>query len=520
MKLTASTIFRLSLSTTILAGALGAALLPATAQDTPVKGGTLVVARAADVVLWDPKFTNDNDSLWAQSQIYSTLLQNSPDGTELQPSLAESYEFSDDSKEFTFKLKTASFCDGTPITAEDVKFSFDRAIEPDSGVSWQFAAGMVVDVIDPQTVKITLPDSNVAFPSYLTLWGSSIVSKAQAESAGVEALAETPIGSGPFCLDTWEKGQKIVLTPNPGYWNPEQPYLDAVELRVVQDDNARVLQVRTGEVDIAMVIPANLAGALDGVDGVKMNQETIYGTAAIVPNLAKVPALADVKVRQAIARAIDKDAMIQATLFGNGQAAQSPFYGPGILYWTDEFAVPYDLEAAKALMAESGFPDGFSTTLIIPSGDQLAQQTATIFADQLAQIGIQVAISPVEAGTWWEMWSGGEFELVYKLGTNDVIDPAMNVPFDFWSKAEGGSDSAFSGYRNEEIVKISHEAQAELDPAARSELYREMQRIAMDESPQFYLFHPTTIWATRDNVHGFAVFPTKAHRFWETWKSE
>lgn len=494
--------------------------VPVEPADAPVKGGKLVVARAADVVLWDPKFTNDNDSLWAQNQIYSTLMQNSPDGTELQPSLAESYEFSEDSKEFTFKLKAAKFCDGTRITAEDVKFSFDRAIEPDSAVSWQFAAGMVVDIIDPLTVKVTLPEANVAFPSYLTLWGSSILSKAHAEVNGVAALSEKPLGSGAFCVDTWEKGQRTVLTPNPGYWNSDQPYLDSVELRVVQDDNARVLQVRTGEVDIAMVIPANLAGALEGVAGVKTFQETIYGTVAIVPNMAKVPALKDVKVRQAIARAIDKDAMISAVLFGNGQAAQSPFYGPGILFWTDEFAVPYDLDAAKALMAESGFPDGFSTTLIISSGDQLAQQTATIFADQLSQIGIQVAVSPVEAGTWWEMWSGAEFELVYKLGTNDVIDPAMNIPFDFWSKAEGGSDSAFSGYRNEEIVKISQKAQSETDPAARGELYRELQRLAMEESPQFYLFHPTTIWATRDNVKGFAVFPTKAHRFYETWKSK
>src|SRR5688572_22829885 len=120
MKLTASTVYRLSLSTAVLAGALGAALLPTAAQDTPVKGGTLVVARAADVVLWDPKFTNDNDSLWAQGQIFTTLLQNSADGKELQPALAESYEFSEDSKEFTFKLKTAAFCDGSPITAEDV----------------------------------------------------------------------------------------------------------------------------------------------------------------------------------------------------------------------------------------------------------------------------------------------------------------------------------------------------------------------------------------------------------------
>lgn len=509
------------LTSLALTTALGYALPGLAQEEQPVEGGTLIVARPADVNLWDPKFTNDNDSLWAQGQIYANLLQNSPDGTEIRPWLAESYEINADSSEYTFKLRQdAEFCDGTPITAEDVKFSFDRATQPDSNVSWQFPANPQVEVVDPHTVRITLDRPNVAFASYLTLWGSSILSKAHAEAVGEEALAENPLGSGAFCVETWDKGQRVVLVPNPGYWDPEQPYVDRVEMRVVQDDNARVLQVRTGEVDIALAIPFSLAGALEGVDGVTMHEQTIYGTAAIVPNLEKVPALADVKVRQAISRAIDRDAMIEAVLFGNGQPAQSPFYGPGILFWTDEFGVEHDLEAAKALMAESEFPDGFSASLIIPSGDQLASQTATIFADQLSELGINIQITPVEAGTWWEMWSGSEFELVYKLGTNDVIDPAMNIPFDFWSKDEGGSDSAFSGYRNEEIVRVSQEAEAELDPARRASLYNDVQRIAMEEVPQFYLFHPTTIWATRDNVRGFAVFPTKAHRFWEAWKAQ
>ncbi len=503
---------------TALAVLLTGTALTATAQ-TPTEGGTLTVARPADVVSWDPKFTNDNDSLWAQGQIYATLLQNSPDGTQTNPWLAESWEINADSSVYTFKLRTdAAFCDGTPITADDVKYSFDRAVAPDSGVSWQFPSDPKVEVIDPQTVQITLSRPNVAFASYLTLWGSSILSKAYAESVGEEVMAEQPLGSGPFCLDSWSKGEQIVLKPNPGYWDPAQPFVDEVVMRVVQDDNARLLQVRTGEVDIALAIPFSLAGALEGVEGVATHMQTIFGSAALVPNLRTVPAFNDVNVRMAMAMATDKQAMVDALLFGNGVAAQSPFYGPGILFWTDEFAVPFDLEKAKGLMAASEFADGFSATLIIPSGDQLAAQTATIFADQMGQLNIEILISPVEAGTWWEMWSGGTFELVYKLGTNDVLDPAMNIPFDFWSKDEGGSDSAFSGYRNEEIVRISQEAEAELDPAIRAEMYKELQRIAMSEMPQFYLFHPTTIWATQDNVQGFAVFPTKAHRFWETWK--
>ncbi len=508
--------------TMVAASVLSAVLTsPLFAQETPQSGGTLVVARPADVNLWDPKYTNDNASLWAQHQVYANLIQNSADGLELRPSLAESWEISDDSTTYTFTLRqNAFFCNGDPITADDVKFSFDRAMEDDSNVSWQFPANPQVSVIDDHTVQIEIDRPNVAFVSYLTLWGSHILSRDYAEEVGPEGLAAAPMGSGAFCLERWDRGQVAVLTPNPGYWEPDMPYVDRVEMRVVQDDNARILQLRTGEVDVALQIPFSQASSLDSVPDVDATMVTIYGTAAVVPNVSRVPELADVRVRQAISYAVDREAMIDAILQGNGEPAESPFYGPGILYHTDEFATGYDLERARALMAESSAPDGFEVDLVIPSGDELAQQTAVILNDQLAQIGIQINVVPVEAGTWWQMWSSGEFEMVYKLGTNDVIDPAMNIPFDFWPRDIGGSDSAFSGYVNERIVEISVEAEGAQDPDQRRELYTELQQIAMEEVPQLYLFHPTIIYGTRDNVQNFAVFPTKLHRFWEVWMTE
>ena len=171
-------------------------------------------------------------------------------------------------------------------------------------------------------------------------------------------------------------------------------------------------------------------------------------------------------------------------------------------------------------MAESSAPDGFAVEMTIPSGDSLASQTAVILKDQLAQIGIEITITPVESGTWWEMWSGGKAQMLYKLGTNDVIDPAENLPFDFWSADEGGSDAAFTGFHNDEIVKLSQEAETTLDAKKRGKLYYELQKIAMDEVPQVWLFHPSNRWATRKNVQGFAVYMTGLHRFWETWKTE
>jgi peptide/nickel transport system substrate-binding protein len=493
----------------------GEAAATAAPAGEAASGGVLTVARSADANLWDPKYTNDNNSLWAQTQIYATLMQNSPDGKELLPWLAESYEFNEDATEVTFKLHdNAQFCDGTPITAEDVKWSLDRAMEEDSAVSWQFFSNPAVEVIDPLTVKFTLDRPNVAFPHYLTLWGMSVLSKKYAEENGIEALTDRPLGSGPFCLDRWEKGQLIVLTPNPGYWADDGSKVDEVQLKVVQDDNARVLQVQTGEVDIALDIPYAQVEALQGQPGVEVVVDTLYGTAAIPLNQRTVPQFQDKLVRQAMAHAIDRQAIVDAVLLGEGEVAKSPFYGSAILYWTDDFEIPFDLEKAKQLMAESSAPDGFAAELIIPSGDTMAQQTAVILKDQLAQLNIDITITPVESGTWWEMWSGGTYEMLYKLGTNDVIDPAENLPFDFWSKEEGGSDAAFTGFYNARIVELSKMAEREFDPEKRAALYYELQQIAMDETPQLWLFHPSNRWATRDNIEGFSVFPTGLHRFW------
>ncbi|MBA4465649.1 ABC transporter substrate-binding protein, partial [Cylindrospermopsis raciborskii CS-506_A] len=200
------------------------------ASQTPKKGGKLIVARASDISVWDPKYTNDTLTIQAQQQIYANLLMTSADGKSVQPSLAERYEVSEDGRVYTFKLRSnAKFCDGSPITAEDVKFTFDRAMEKDSRVPWQFPNKPAVEAPDPSTVKITLDRANVAFARYLTLWGTHVVSKAYTEKVGQQEMGQKPLGSGAFCLDRFVKGQVTTLKRNPGYWDPEKPYLDEIE---------------------------------------------------------------------------------------------------------------------------------------------------------------------------------------------------------------------------------------------------------------------------------------------------
>ena len=179
------------------------------------RGGTLVAARAADGVRWDPAHINENDSLWAAFQTNGNLIMTTPDGKGFQPYIAKNWKTSNGGKVFTFQIDpNAKFCDGSAITANDVVFSFQRASAPKAIVSWQYPKGMKIAAKGAHTVVITLPTANASFLSYLTLWGTGIVSQAYAKKVGDKGLASKPLGSGPFCLANWQRGVEIDLTRN------------------------------------------------------------------------------------------------------------------------------------------------------------------------------------------------------------------------------------------------------------------------------------------------------------------
>ena len=275
---------------------------PAAEAKVDKSGGVLRVARVADVYKWDPQFIDENDSLWASTQIYSALLKVSMDGTELEPFLAESYDMNDTATEFTFHLnKDAKFCDGTQITSEDVKFSFERAAASPA-VQWMVPAGMTFDVSDPLVFKITLAEPNIALPWWVTLWGMQVVSKAYTESHSAEQMLNEPLGSGIFCLKEWKKGEVIVLEPNPYSWLKDKegntlPYVDEVQWMVVPDANNRTLMLEAGEIDVAIDPPYNQVEALDAKDGISAYTADLMGEATIWLNMNK---FSDPKVRQAV----------------------------------------------------------------------------------------------------------------------------------------------------------------------------------------------------------------------------
>jgi peptide/nickel transport system substrate-binding protein len=484
-------------------------------------GGTLVAARAADAVLWDPANINENDSLWAAYQIQANLIMASPDGKTLQPYIAQRWTISKSGRVFKFFINPKSrFCDGSSITAQDVVFSFSRASKKKAIVSWQYPAGMRVKAQGAKTVVITLPTPNASFLSYLTLWGTEVVSKKYALKVGDKGLASKPLGSGPFCLKSWQKGSEIDLTRNKYFWLKDKqgnrlPYLDAVKWKISKDDTARVVALQSGQVDVITPVPPAQVNLLKSDKKVTVGESPLLGTISLFTNF-NVPALADEKVRQALNYAVDKEGIIKAVLFGHGTPALSPLFLAN--YTTTKYGYPFDLAKAKTLMSQSKFPKGFSATVTYTGGDSIAQQTLVILKDQWSKIGVTINLKPIEEGVYFSTWQSGKWDMMWVKATNDIFDPAENLHFEMMGK-EGGSDSGWTGYEAPALNTLVLAAEKEMNKTKRAALYDRIQKIYMAEGPQVYLFHPSNLWATGTNVHGFQIYKTGLHPFMYTWLS-
>lgn len=474
-------------------------------------GGTLRAARAADVLSWDPMVINENDSYYGANALFATLLKASPDGTKDLPYLADSYVHDANYTDFTFKLNpNAQFCDGSPITADDVIYSWTRAI-PSDPVGWMFPAGIKMDAPDPHTFHFSLPGPNVAMADWTTLWGMMIISKKYAETAGASAMSAKPLGSGPFCLTDWQQGSKITLERNPHFWIKDSagntlPYLDKVEWFVVPDANNRVLKLQAGELDIAEDIPANQVATLKGSPGIDVETTPLEGTGLVELSMTK---FSDPKIRQAVNYAVDKDALIKIALAGLGTPAYS-FLSLG-KYSTDEYGYHFDLNKAKALMAQSSTPNGFDVEYLSKAGDPVASQVGVVLKDQLAKIGINVTIAELEGGAYSERRATGKFEMLYKLGTLDIYDSSENLNYDV-------NTAGFTGWQKVDpnapaVWALAQKAAVNPNETERAQQFNELQKLYMAAPPSIPLLNPLNAWATSTAVHGYRFLPSGTRPF-------
>lgn len=382
----------------LAAGTLLAGNLPAEAQSAPVRGGKLLYGRYADSLFLDGVQTELNVDIWVLCSIYDTLLLPSSDGLGLRPGLATQWNWSDDGKILTVKLRPGvKFSDGTPMTAQDVQWSLNRARDPKQG-AWNslLASVATIDIADPSTVVLNLKHPDPTLLPVLATFNTGILPAAQFMAAAGETLdekakafAEKPIGTGPFMLTEWQRGVVMKLARNPYHWRmaPDGkpfPYLDALEFPVIPDDATRLLKLKAGELTGCEFVPYARVAELKGNPDLDMqlwaSTKINYLTMNVRPKLkdGSDNPLSNVKVRQALNHAVNKDALIAITTRGLGKPMKSMMSAATPLMDGNTPPYPYDLAKAKALLAELGVATGFdlSCMTLAGSADEISNMTA------------------------------------------------------------------------------------------------------------------------------------------------
>ncbi|TCD15490.1 ABC transporter substrate-binding protein [Oricola cellulosilytica] len=414
------------------------------------------------------------------ANIFEGLTRIGPNGT-VEPALAESWSLSDDELVYTFNLHDGvTFHDGTSLDAGDVVFSLDRARAEDSTNAQKalFAAIDTVEAVDDLTVMVTLKQPSGSF-LYNMGWGDAVI--VAPETA--ETNKENPVGTGPFRFDSWAKGSSVSIVRNPDYWG-DQVALEKAMFRFISDPAAATASLLAGDVQAFPNFPApeavpqfeadpRFAVVIGSTEG-----ETILSTNNGKPPFDKL------EVRQAIAHAIDRQAIIDGAMFGQGTPIGSHFapHHPAYVELVETY--PYDPERAKELLAEAGFPDGIKATIKLPP-PSYARRGGEIVAAQLREVGIDLEIIPVE----WAQW----LDQVFKAKDYDLTIVSHTEPNDIGIYAR---DDYYFQYRNPEFNDVMAKLDATAGEEERYALMRQAQEILANDAVNGFMFQlaKTGIW--------------------------
>ncbi len=439
------------------------------------RGGELRFARPEEPATFDPTVPGDNGSIWAMTQIYSTLTRVDDTGTGIVPDLAESWDVSEDTLVYTFHLREAKFSNGNTVTADDVVFSLGRAQV--GSYAFIFEPLDTIEALDASTVQVTLKRPYTPFLSVAALFQASIVPKDVFE-ADPEAFGDNPIGSGPFMLEEFSRSEQVVLVPNPNYWelgadcNP-LPYLDKVTLLFIPDSNSRVLGFRNNDYDVIQSVPPNEAQNIQSTDGVTLEVAPFYGLAYVYFNHQK-PLLSNESFRLALNYAVDRQVILDLVYFGYGEIPNS--YMPKMNFWSaDVPLIPYDVDKAKELLTEAGYA-GEALNLQISAGDAPSKQIATILQQFWTQAGINVTIVEVDPGSSFSAIAEGTYDTALGYITSDINDDdeLASLQADFQMS---GFNSFFSWYQSDEVSALLKQARETADPEERAAIYAQTQEM-------------------------------------------
>ncbi|MEZ4530808.1 MAG: ABC transporter substrate-binding protein [Thermomicrobiales bacterium] len=497
-----------------LAGAAAAATVPgvarfgtALAQDaTPpadvVMGGTLRMGMQSDPGTLDPQLQSLTATWHVVEFIYNRLTKVNPD-LSVALELAESVDISEDGLTYTFKLHPANFHNGRPVVAEDVVFSFNRLIAPEtaSPSAADLASMASIEAPDDSTVVITLKQPDASFLAMISGQSCIIIPKEVIEEHG--DLSQVAIGSGPFKFVEYVPNTHIKLEKNTDYFEAGVPYLDALEMLIAAEDNSRTAALIQGTVDFIEYAPSQDIPILESDSSIQLAGNSIQQIRMIGFNLTREP-FTNPQVRKAISMAIDRGPIIDAALSGYGTPTEQIF---AATFWPSlgELEIPApDIEGAKALLAEAGFPDGFDTTITSWAEYGFLKNTAVVVQEQLKQIGINAELNLLDTGSMGQtVYIDKDFDMAV-TGDSGFVDPNGLVFGNFYT-GEGGN---FVGYSNPQADELISQGIAVTDQAARTEIYQQLSELLMEELPWVCLYIGQQYEAMKSYVMGYEHIPT------------
>lgn len=475
--------------------------------------GTLTVGARGEPTVLDPQLQNDQPSTFSCFQFYENLLIKNTFTGEFEPVLAESWEPIND-RTFRFHIRQGVKAhNGAEFTAHDVKFTIDRGIASAlKSYCWGVFDGDACVVIDDYTIDIATKEPFGPMLEYLTNNAALMVSQSAVEAQGEEAYGRNPDGAtGPYKFVEWVSGDRIVLERNENYWG-EQPYFDRLVLRNITDDTTRALSLESGDIDICIDVPGAQLAGLKEVPTVDLLTIPSYTITYMGLNCAHEP-LNDVRVRKALRYALDLDNMVKIAFSGTATTADGPYTSALSCYRPpkDGESYEYDVEKAKALLAEAGYADGFEINLWA-NENQVRIDLCEMIQNAWAQIGVKANVQIMEFGTYLEKTANGEHDC-YILGFVSAGDDGDYL-HDMFHSTKGYTNNR-QAYKNPAYDEAIDSARVSSDQAFRQEMFEEVQSIIRNDLPWIPIGCGTYTYGLRSTLTNMEPQPAgNPHIYW------
>ena len=473
---------------------------PSAAQSGELpNGNSVTVGIAQDLDNLDPQLAKTAGIREVLFNIFEGLVKASPDGS-IIPAVASDYEISEDAKTYTFTLREGvTFHNGEPVTAEDVVYSLERCAGSENDGTPLVSAFSNVSKIEADgqgRVVVELAEPSLEFLNSMT---AAIIPKDSGPT-----ITETMTGTGPFRFVSYAAQDNLVMEKFDGYWNKDKAArLDKVTFKIIADDNALVIGLKGGTLDMVIHLPNTLESQVK--DQFTVHQDTMKLVQALYLNNAVEP-FSNELVRQAMYYAIDVDEIIEFVCGGAGVATGTSMYPAQGKYFLPELAENYaqDLEKARALLAQAGYPDGFEMHITVPSNYAQHVDTAQVIAEQLKQVNITAVVDLVEWGVWYQdAYRGRQYEsTVCGIAAEDMTAREMLVRY------MSDNRKNFIGFQDAEYDQVMAQAMASTDDGEQTRLYKRAEEILNERAASLWIQDACDLVVMNPALEGFTFYKT------------